>query len=195
MSLLIAVKRDDAIYFGTDTRLIVNGHKRTELSVCNRKIQILRNGLLLGITGGRVDRQTIFAHSKLFTLDKTGGLTRRHIVEEIIPALRAMLKECDLLFGEGEEFPYMRVEILLAHQGVLYEIDSTFCVLRHSSYRAVGDAAGFVQATLSRCDDSQDVNECILRALKIARRYSVCVGAPFFLVNTKDKVYRLEEGV
>ena len=97
MSVLIAYKRGDTIYMGTDTRVIVDDHKKNELCECNYKIQKLENGMLVGITAERLTRQTIFAYSEIFTLDENGELTRKHIVKEIIPKLVAILNEEELM--------------------------------------------------------------------------------------------------
>ena len=93
MSILIAYKKGDTIYMGTDTRTIVNDHKKNELRGCNLKIQKLANDMLLGITGERLERQTLIAYSEIFTLDKNGKLTKKHIVKEIIPKLITVLEK------------------------------------------------------------------------------------------------------
>ena len=79
MSILIACKRDDTVYMGTDTKLVINNISRNELCESGYKIQKLDNGILLGITGEPIERQTIFAYSEIFTLDKNGELTKKHI--------------------------------------------------------------------------------------------------------------------
>ena len=149
MSILIAYKKGDTIYMGTDTRTIVNEHKKNELRGCNLKIQKLANDMLLGITGERLERQTLIAYSEIFTLDKKGQLTRKHIVKEIIPRLLAVLEEEDLLQQEKDEYPYMRAKILLAYKDVLYEICSTFTIIRYETYQALGRTAEYVAATLA----------------------------------------------
>ena len=122
MSILIAYKKDDTVYMGTDTRTIVNDHKKNELRGCNLKIQKLANDMLLGITGERLERQTLIAYSEIFTLDKNGKLTKKHIVKEIIPKLITVLEKEGLLIEKEGELPYMKAVILLVHKGTIYEI-------------------------------------------------------------------------
>ena len=141
MSLVIAYKRGDTVYMGTDTRVIVNDSKKNELCESNFKIQKMENGMLVGITAERIERQTLFAYPEIFTLDKKGQLTRKHIVKEIIPRLLAVLEEEDLLQQEKDEYPYMRAKILLAYKDVLYEICSTFTIIRYETYQALGRTA------------------------------------------------------
>ena len=49
MSILIAYKKNDTVYMGTDTRVIVNDFKKNEICESNYKIQKLENGILLGM--------------------------------------------------------------------------------------------------------------------------------------------------
>ena len=66
MSVILAYKKDDAIYMATDTRVVVNSCKRNDLLESNYKIQKMENGLLVGITGEMMERQTIFAYPEIF---------------------------------------------------------------------------------------------------------------------------------
>ena len=114
MSILIAYKKGDTVYMGTDTRVIVNDCKRSDLCKCNYKIQKLDNGMLVVITGERKARQTLFAYSEIFSLDNRGELTKQHIIKEIIPRLLFLLEKEDLLVKNEGELPYVKVAILLA---------------------------------------------------------------------------------
>ena len=135
MSILIAYKKGGTVYMGTDTRVIVNSSKRNDLCECNYKIQKLDNGMLLGITGEQVERQTIFANSDIFTPDKRGELTRKHIVKVIIPRLLSVAKKEGILQEPKDETPYVRAMLLLAYKDVLYEICSNFTVLRYEDFQ------------------------------------------------------------
>ena len=191
MSILIAYKRGDTVYMATDTRVIVNEEKRSELCESSYKIQRLDNGMLVGCVGDRLTRQTLFAYPEIFSLDKRGRLTRKHIVEEIVPALYDLLNEKGLLIRREGCTPYMSGPIFLAHGGDLYEICRCFTVYRYENFQALGDASDFVQATLFAIKDSDDVNEKLVRALDIAAKNSYLVSRPYLLINTKEKEYTL----
>ena len=150
--------------------------------------------MLVGITAERIERQTLFAYPEIFTLDKKGQLTRKHIVKEIIPRLLAVLEEEDLLQLEKDEYPYMRAKILLAYKDVLYEICSTFTIIRYETYQALGRTAEYVAATLSNTKDTDDVNERIVKALDVAAKNSYLVGAPYLLIDTKSQEYQWIKG-
>ena len=191
MSILIAYKKGDTVYMGTDTRVIVNDHKKNELCECNYKIQQLDNGMLVGITGERIERQTLFAYSDIFSLDNKGELTRKHIIKEIIPSLLSVLVKEDLLVEKEGELPHMKAVILLAYKNTLYEICSSFAVIKYEDFQAVGSAADYAQATLLNTKETDDMNERIVKALDIVSHNSQLVGSPYLLIDTKEQAYKL----
>jgi len=126
MSILIAYKKDGTVYMGTTAKEIYYDRIETDACESNFKIQKMENGMLVGIIGDALTRQTLFAYPEIFTLDKKGELTRKHIVKEIIPSMLGILNDEDLLDQKEDEYPQMKVELLLAHNGVLYELSKSF---------------------------------------------------------------------
>ena len=194
MSILIAYKKDDTVYMGTDTRTIVNEHKKNELRGCNLKIQKLANDMLLGITGERLERQTLIAYSEIFTLDKKGELTKKHIIKEIIPNLLSVLEKEDLLVEKEGELPYMKATILLAYKGVLYEIGASLTVIKYEDFQVLGRAADYAQAMMINTSESDNINDRIVKALDITAKNSQYVGRPYLLIDTKGMKYRFVGG-
>ena len=195
MSIIIAYKRKDTIYMGTDTRVLVAGEKTNELCESGLKIQKLDNGILLGVTGENQERQTIIAYSDIFTLDKKGELTKKHIIKEIIPKLYNMLvKEKLLRVDEDDGIPYMRSMLLLAYRATLYEICSNFLVLKYEDFQVVGLCNNRAQQILLNAKENDNVNDTILKALKYSAKYYYTIGAPYVLIDTKDLKYTIVEG-
>ncbi|MBQ4269842.1 MAG: hypothetical protein IJB97_09380 [Clostridia bacterium] len=196
MSILIAYKKGDTVYMGTDTRVIVGGCKRNELGECNYKIQKLDNGILVGVVGERMERQTLLANAEeLFTLDKKGELTKKHIVKEIIPNLYGLLYTEKLMVEKDDELPYMKADILLAYKDTFYQICTCFMVIKYEDFQALGPGvAACAQATLLNTKETDDINARIVKALKIAAKHSQKVGAPYLLIDTKDQKYTLVKG-
>ena len=191
MSILIAYNKDDVIYMGTDTREIVNDDKRNDLCECNYKIQRLENGLIVGATAERLTRQSIFAYPEVFTLDKKGELTRKHVVKEIIPKLIEVLEREELIVHAENKLPYMNAGVLLAHNGDLYEICSNFSVYKYETFQALGTTSPYGQFVLNNVKETDDVNEQIIQALDVIAKNSQLVGKPYLLIDTKQKEYKL----
>ena len=82
MSILIAYKKGDTVYMGTDTRVIVNEHKKNDLCTSNYKIQRLKGRLIVGITADRLTRQTIFAYPEIFAFDKKEELLSDYLIKD-----------------------------------------------------------------------------------------------------------------
>ena len=194
MSILLAYKKEGAIYMGTDTRIVVNDNKKSALSRCDLKIQKLENGILLGIAGERLERQTIIAYSEIFTLDKEGKLTRKHIVKEIVPRLIEMLEEENLMMKKEEEFPYVQAQILLAYKDTLYEICSGFTVIKYEDFQALGRDCDYAIATLMNTKPTDDIKKRLIKALDISAKYSQYIGKPYVLIDTKSMDYEYVMG-
>ena len=194
MSVLIAYKKNDIVYMGTDAKEIFYDRIDTDACESNFKIQKMENGMLVGLIGDIPTRQILFAYPEIFTLDKKGELNRKHIVKEIIPALLSLLNEESLLDEKEDSYPKMKADILLAHNGVLYEITNSFMIIRYEDYQAIGSASELVQATIDNTKPTDDVNERIVRALNVASLYHTGVGAPFVLIDTKDQQYKIVGG-
>ena len=170
MSILIAYKKGDTVYMGTDTRVIVNEHKNNDLSTSNYKIQRLKGRLIVGITADRLTRQTIFAYPEIFAFDKKEELTRKHIVKNIIPKLKEVLTENELIVEKEDDAPRMDGQILLAHKGDLYEICSNFSVYKYETFQALGPVSDYAQFTLASTNQNEDVNKKIIKALNIVAK-------------------------
>ena len=150
--------------------------------------------MLLGITGERLERQTLIAYSEIFTLDKNGELTKKHIVKEIIPNLLSVLEKENLIVEKDGELPYVKATILLAHKDTLYEICENFAVIKYEDFQVLGRVADSAQATLANTKETDDINERIVKALDIASSNSQCVGKPYLLIDTKELKYNLIGG-
>jgi hypothetical protein len=193
MSVLIAYKKDDTVYMGTDTRIISHETKINSLCESGYKIQKLDNNILLGIMGERPIKQTLIAYSEIFTLDKNGKLTKKHIVKEIIPTLRKLLKEKGHMEeSDGDEFSFMPAYLLIAHGGDLFVVRHTFSVYRILSFQVVGgEVADFAQSIILNTKVTDDINARIIKALDLIAKNSQNVGAPYLLIDTKELKYNI----
>lgn len=194
MSILLAVKKNNTVYMATDTREIVSGDKRNNLCEASFKIQKQDNGMLVGITGDRFTRQTLFANSEIFTLNKKGKLTKKHIVTEIVPQIIDLLDAHGMLMQNEDGFIGMKARIILAYQESMFEICAGFLVIKYEDIQALGDASSGAEVVLFNSKPDDDVEERLIRALDVASKYCLTVGAPYLLINTKDLEYTVVKG-
>lgn len=189
MSILIAYKRDDVVYMGTDSRVIIDDYKRTNLTPSMYRIQKMDNDMLVGIYCEEQESQVLFANSDIFTLDKKGKLTRRHIITEIIPKLFFVAAKEDFLKKEDSDFPFIKAVIILAYKDTIYTILPSFTVVKNEGFVIAGGAGGVASATMERTKPTDDINERIVRAMDIASKHAQAVGAPYILIDTQNLNY------
>lgn len=194
MSILLAVKKNNTVYMATDTREIVSGTKRSNLCEASFKIQKQDNGMLVGITGDRFTRQTLFANSEIFTLNKKGKLTKKHIVTEIVPKIIDLLDAHGMLMQKEDEFIGMKARIILAYQESMFEICAGFLVIKYEDLQALGEASSGAEVVLFNSKPDDDVEERLIRALDVASKYCLTVGEPYLLINTQDLEYKVVKG-
>ena len=117
MSVIVAVKENDVIYFGADSQTSTGRKRRNYLNETAYKVVKLDNDILVGFCGRVASRQIILSMKEVFVLDENGCLTKEHIVKQIVPKLVDKMEQiCD------EESGSIDVSILLAHKDKLYKI-------------------------------------------------------------------------
>ncbi|MBO7345205.1 MAG: hypothetical protein J6U92_04630, partial [Clostridia bacterium] len=134
----------------------------------------------------------VIANSDIFTLDKNGKLTKKHIVKEILPKLLSVLDKADMIVEEDGDTIHSKVVIFLAYKDVLFEICSSFNVLQYEEFQAIGNGSNYAQGTMLNTKDTDDINERIVRALDIVSSYNYHVGRPYVLINSKDLQYKVK---
>ena len=194
MSVVIAVRQGGRIWFGADTQSTCGTERYNQLSPHDFKVMKLDNGVLLSMTGETASLQFILAHSEWFTVDEKKGLTKEHIVTKIVPKIYEELESEELLErADRGTPPCTKCTILLAYQDKLFEICRDMQVLRYEDSQASGSGSNAILYGLSKLDKTKDVNEQLLRLLRISAKHDANVSAPFVLIDTKDLQYTIKE--
>ena len=122
MSLIVAIRKNGRSYMAADTQSTCGDTKFSRLGKDARKIEVFENGMLLGYAGLVHNTQIVCARPELFTLPEDGILTKRHVVQNIIPRLYKCYKDHEMLM-EKENAPVgADNEFLLAHGDRLFHI-------------------------------------------------------------------------
>ena len=185
MSVIVAVRENGVVYLGADSQTSVSRRKYSNLNETSFKVRRLENGVLVGFCGRVAAAQTILSLKDVFTLNEEGRLTKKHIVEEIIPKLSDKMEE----IGD-EEGGAMEVSILLAHKDALYRITSKLDVVHQTEYSKAGAGLSFVEYVLSERKDLP-VRERILKALVESARKTESVSGPYVLIDTDKLEYEV----
>ena len=198
MSVIVAIKKNGRVYMGTDTLTSCGEQKKNFFAQGNRKITRFENGILLGGVGKMHNAQLLFAHSEIFTVPEDGNMTKRYVVENIIPKIFDLYREHDMGEKEEGEPRLLGGAYVLAYKDKIFLIDSDFDVTVLEHYVSVGSGADLTRAGLAELDaedvsDSEMIENRLLELLRISASYVKSVGAPFYLIDTENLEYKLAQ--
>ena len=87
MSVIVAIREGDTVYMGADSQRSSNIRISRGFNESFYKITRFENGILAGFCGPAAVKQRILSEKDIFTLDEDGVLTKKHIVNSVIPKL------------------------------------------------------------------------------------------------------------
>lgn len=185
MSVIVAIKDGDTIYMGADSqRTTQSGRVDRGFNESYLKINRMDNGILVGFCGSVTSKQIVMSTSNIFTLDKDGQLTKRHIVREIVPRLVELFDQI------GDDQGEMKVGIMLAYKDKLYTILADLSVRCITYGASIGAGSKFAWYALFGMKDLP-VRERILNALKESARRTESVSGPYVLIDTQSNQYEV----
>jgi ATP-dependent protease HslVU (ClpYQ) peptidase subunit len=185
MSVIVAVKENGVVYMGADTQTTIGRRKQIGLNETAFKIHRLENGILVGFCGRVAAKQTILSLQDLFVLDKNGQLTKKHIVNQIVPKLVDKMEQ----IGD-EERGSLDVSIILAYKDKLYRITSSLSVICLNDHGKAGAGAYFVDYYLQERKDLP-VKDRIVKSLMASAKRCDSVCGPYVLIDTKNLEYEI----
>lgn len=192
MSLVVAFKKDGVVYMGADTQSTCGSTISRALNESGFKITRLANVILVGICGSVKGHQKIIAQKHWFDIPEGETLSKRYIVKNIIPELCNLMN--DINEDKDARNSSMEVSILIARQDKMFVISHDYAVYECETYTAIGAGYNYSKYSLSQIGESDDINEGILKALRAGARFDSTVSAPYVLIDTKDKEYKIVEG-
>lgn len=191
MSLVVAYKRNGIVYMGADTQSSKGSTIDRTLNESGFKITRLSNGILIGVCGRVKGHQRIVAQKKWFNVQDGEVFDKRYIVKNIVPELSVLMK--GIKDDKDSRNDSMEVSILIAWRDKMFKIVRNFGVFECDNYAAIGAGDDYSQYELSQIKEEEDVNEGILNALRAGANFDSSVSAPYILIDTKDKEYKVVE--
>lgn len=196
MSVVVAIKKNDRIYMAADTLASFGEVKKNCLSDEGRKIQLLDNGILIGTAGSVYGIQRVLAHTELFIVPEEGIFDKKYVVQNIIPKLFKFYKEQSMLEKNKDQPDTLPDSYLVAYQDKLFKISGAFDVVTIEHYAAIGSGgnvalAGLIKLDEERIDDDQTINDRLIDILRTSESRIRSVGAPFYLIDTSSKTFKL----
>lgn len=196
MSVVIAIKKNDRIYMAADTQTSCGDRKVTYHSKGSRKIHRFENGILLGHTGSVHNWQIICAHPEYFTVPEDGELTKKYIVQNVIPKIFKCYRDNDMCEKEEGEPAKLGDAYLLAYKDKLFQIDGVFDVEVLNHYAEIGSGgdltlAGLIELDAGNEHDGQIIEDRLVELLRIAASRIMSVSGPYYMIDTEDQKFKM----
>lgn len=198
MSVVIAIKKNNRIYMAADSQASCGDRKTTYFGEGSRKIRRFDNGILLGHVGAVHNCQIVCAHPEIFTVPEDGNMTKKYIVQNIIPKLFKLYREHDMREKAEDEPSRMGDTYLLAYKDKLFRIDNVFDVEVCGHFAEIGSGGDLTHAGLIELDADDVRDEKVIEArladlLRISASRTMSVSSPYYLVNTADRKFKMVE--
>jgi ATP-dependent protease HslVU (ClpYQ) peptidase subunit len=185
MSVIVAVKENDVVYMGADSQTSIGGNKIHVLNESGFKIVRQDNGVPVGMCGDVGGHNAVTTEKNFVSLDENGMLTKKHIVNEIIPKL---LSPSLKLYDEKKQD--LSISLILAFKDKLYKIMSNLTVIKCNTHTSSGSGKSYTRYDLY-AHSELPVKERIVKALRSSANRDASVGAPFVLIDTKNLEYEI----
>lgn len=193
MSLVIAVRKDDVVYFGSDSQLTSGTSKNNHISPDNMKITKLKNNVLIAGVGDCRTSQYIKRSKVLRDLLENNKITKEFLVNKYIPVLIEELEKEKLLLIKDNDIAEYGSTLLISQNDNLFIIKDTFLVFEIEKYVSVGSAQDFTLPGLLNIDYSKDLTEQMLDIFHLTSKYDSGISSPFYFINTKENEFVYKE--
>lgn len=178
MTCIVGVSKEGSVWLGGDRAAVDGGLNRTIIG--DPKV-FLRGELGIGVCGLP---KVMDAVAHVITLPRQrSGEARTFLVGELVPALRAGLKELDCTSEEQGYGTCFNGAMLLAYRGEVYTLEGNFQLVKGTrGYASVGSGAELARGSLAETWRLDNPRRRVLAALKAAADGNAGVAPPFDVV-------------
>jgi len=125
---------------------------------------------------------------------KNNKLTKETIVLDILPDLIEILTNAEKLEFDEEKSKFeMDASLILAYKNQYFKIFSNFRVTKHNRFQASGSGIDYTLGVLNGIKETDNIEEELLKSLKIPSKFVSNVSGPYVFINTKDLTYKIKE--
>lgn len=194
MSVVVAVKKDGAVYFGTDS-----------CSISAKKYLILKNSnnfkiwkvhgvdnCVIGITGMIRDACVLRIMDDLIDPSdiENNLINFKYVVSYLFP--RIIEELCKYKYINVDKwFEQIDSELLFAYKDKLYYLSGDGAVFEIDDYIAIGSGKNEALASLYVNKENENLKERIIDAITASSKLDLYVKYPLVLMDTKDTTYEV----
>lgn len=193
MSVIIGYKNEGKVYIATDTRRGYRNYNYSSMTESALNVFSLPNNILCGVSklNNKLHIQAVC--EKWFEPLGNDMLTKRFIVENIVPKLYALMESHNLIENSKNGYSNFKASIILAQNDKLFCIDSDFSVFEIPKFCIIGDAAEGAYARIVTYKGEIPVSEMLRLAIADAQYFYQTVKKPYLLFTTDSKEMQILE--
>lgn len=194
--MVIAYRDGDRVLFASDTQI---KFKNLKFCVSGRNgggsIRHIGHGITIGFSGMRQTAEVLFFNEEWFDSLGDDRLTKRYLMQEIVPRLYEWLSDTDQLNDEAVKNgnSAMVGTFLIAQGDRLFYIDSDFSVSKAERYAVIGELTEFALLRADMISASDNKEDAMAEVLREMERRTILVSAPYCFTDTVERKFRILE--
>ena len=200
MSVIVAIKKDNKVYFGADTQTTKGSLKTSSFLENNFKLWKVKgvDNCIMGGVGSARDSCVIKVAKNL--IDEIDVLHNNidydYVVEKLAPRIVKRLEQ----FGYTKNLDkdaVMDSTFLFGYKDKLYLLSWSGCVTEIDDCVAIGSGADEALGSLSTSMSEKNAEMRIIKAIKSSVLHDIYVNYPLILVDTEKSKFKImtEESV
>lgn len=184
MSLIVAVKVNNHIYFGADTQTTSGNSRIFNVIPENYKILLVNGEIIVGLSGSVNAIQNITFHPEWFDSLKDQQLSKKFIVETFIPKLFFSLKEYNQLTINDDGTKNLSLSILIGKHDKLFRVYSSGAVVEIPQFAAIGSGENYALTYYRTIGYIEETQKMLRNALVFASQHVNSVGGDITTIDT-----------
>lgn len=195
MSVIIGYKTDGKVYMATDTQRSMGNYYYSDSTETGLNIFSLPHGIICGASN-YLAKQIIKTHTEWFEKLADEPLTKKFIVQNIIPELYDSFDKAELIDEDKKKKgnPAFDGSILLAQKDRLFCIDDDFSVITVPEFCVIGSGADYAFARLATYKKEVPPELILYSAIADAQVWCKTVLKPYYLFSTDSTEKKLLGG-
>lgn len=192
MSVVVAIKKDNAVYFAADSQITRGDKKYVSRLKSNFKIWSPFKGLVIGCTGSVREKNIAKASDIVKEIDVIKKeINYDYIINTFIPKLLEVNESNHNVF-EYEKTRYLKNSYLVGFIDKLYLITQDCAVAEIDEYMAIGSGAKEAMGAI-KGNKEEDLKQVLIQAIKDSSDMNVYVEAPIIIGDTTSEEFQVIE--
>lgn len=196
MSAIIGYVDKGKVYFATDTQRTADNYRYNTATQTGANVFYMPNGVMCAAVEMQTVKQLIMARPEWFEELDNNPLTKKYIVENIIPKLYDFMESFNVLEKDSVKNGDSCFDgaILLAQGDRLFCIDGDFSVFTIPKFCIIGSAPTYCYPRVALYDGEIPLKQMLYTALTDAKKFCKMVSPPYYLYSSDGEKEELSGG-